>query len=347
MIRRQQPRFFRRPRSGHASWDHAVSPRQMEMLLDFVNEHPYLVNGFKEKTKQVEPWEREQLWEEAASKLNAKGPAVKTRYAWRKFWSGRAPQIKRTVARVAKMREESKMPPRPPPPQPQRPEAGQILLLVKQDGSAASGGRLLLPRPLPQPPPPPQQVLLHVGDPTTMFMATDCPTMTSTAMPTEVATPRGAALQQPVVGRGGLLLEQPTSAKATNLQKPPLLQQQHVLANGQPPPDPDSIPVLEPITAEEHFHAEMLHQTIKQTALLQDMLSAQQRIAQAAERQAQAAEEQSHALSQLALFLIENHRSNKNSGANLSSSGVDDCSCSESATTLSITPEILQVEHST
>ncbi|KAH8028023.1 hypothetical protein HPB51_012609 [Rhipicephalus microplus] len=104
MIRRQQPRFFRRPRSGHASWDHAVSPRQMEMLLDFVNEHPYLVNGFKEKTKQVEPWEREQLWEEAASKLNAKGPAVKTRYAWRKFWSGRAPQIKRTVARVAKMR---------------------------------------------------------------------------------------------------------------------------------------------------------------------------------------------------------------------------------------------------
>nr|XP_037273938.1 uncharacterized protein LOC119166716 isoform X3 [Rhipicephalus microplus] len=191
------------------------------------------------------------------------------------------------------------------------------------------------------------EVLLHVGDPTTMFMATDCPTMTSTAMPTEVATPRGAALQQPVVGRGGLLLEQPTSAKATNLQKPPLLQQQHVLANGQPPPDPDSIPVLEPITAEEHFHAEMLHQTIKQTALLQDMLSAQQRIAQAAERQAQAAEEQSHALSQLALFLIENHRSNKNSGANLSSSGVDDCSCSESATTLSITPEILQVEHST
>ncbi|KAL3254632.1 hypothetical protein MRX96_054157 [Rhipicephalus microplus] len=130
-------------------------------------------------------------------------------------------------------------------------------------------------------------------------------------------------------------------------RSPPLLQQQHVLANGQPPPDPDSIPLLEPITAEEHFHAEMLHQTIKQTALLQDMLSAQQRIAQAAERQAQAAEEQSHALSQLALFLIENHRSNKNSGANLSSSGVDDCSCSESATTLSITPEILQVEHST
>uniref|UniRef100_A0A224Y4B2 Protein containing Myb5 and GT1 domain n=1 Tax=Rhipicephalus zambeziensis TaxID=60191 RepID=A0A224Y4B2_9ACAR len=320
----------------------------MEMLLEFVNEHPYLVNGSKDKTKEVEPWEREQLWEEAAAKLNAKGPAVKTRYAWRKFWSGRAVQIRRTVARVAKMREESKMPPRPPPPppQPQRPEAGQILLLVKQDGSAASPGRLLLPRPVPQPPPQ-QQVLLHVGDPTTMFMATDCPTMPTTAVPAEVATTRGATLQQSVVGSGGMLLEQPASAEATHHQGPPVLQQRHVLANGQPPPDPDSIPVLEPITAEEHFHAEMLHQTIKQTALLQDMLSAQQRMAEAAERQAQAAEEQSHALSQLVLFLIENHRSNRNSSANLSSSVADDCSCPEAATPLSITPEILQVEHST
>ncbi|KAL1441957.1 hypothetical protein MTO96_008138 [Rhipicephalus appendiculatus] len=157
----------------------------------------------------------------------------------------------------------------------------------------------------------------------------------------------GATLQQSVVGSGGMLLEQPASAEATHHQGPPVLQQRHVLANGQPPPDPDSIPVLEPITAEEHFHAEMLHQTIKQTALLQDMLSAQQRMAEAAERQAQAAEEQSHALSQLALFLIENHRSNRNSGANLSSSVADDCSCPEAATPLSITPEILQVEHST
>lgn len=316
------------------------------MLLEFVNEHPYLVNGAKEKTKDVEPSERERLWEEAAAKLNAKGPAVKTRYAWRKFWSGRAAQIKRTVARIAKMREESKMPPRPPPPppQPQRPEAGQILLLVKQDGGAASTGRLLLPRPMPQPPP--QQVLLHVGDPTTMFMATDCSTMQTAAVPAEVTTTRG--LQQPVVGSGGMLLEQQGSADTSHPQGPaPVLQQRHVLANGQPPPDPDSIPVLEPITAEEHFHAEMLHQTIKQTALLQDMLSAQQRMAEAAERQAQAAEEQSHALSQLALFLIENHRSNRNSGANLSSSVVDDSSCPEATTPLSITPEILQVEHST
>ncbi|XP_049274587.1 mediator of RNA polymerase II transcription subunit 1.1 isoform X2 [Rhipicephalus sanguineus] len=241
--------------------------------------------------------------------------------------------------------EESKMPPRPPPPppQPQRPEAGQILLLVKQDGGAASTGRLLLPRPMPQPPP--QQVLLHVGDPTTMFMATDCSTMQTAAVPAEVTTTR---LQQPVVGSGGMLLEQQGSADTSHPQGPaPVLQQRHVLANGQPPPDPDSIPVLEPITAEEHFHAEMLHQTIKQTALLQDMLSAQQRMAEAAERQAQAAEEQSHALSQLALFLIENHRSNRNSGANLSSSVVDDSSCPEATTPLSITPEILQVEHST
>ncbi|KAH8028022.1 hypothetical protein HPB51_012608 [Rhipicephalus microplus] len=180
--------------------------------------------------------------------------------------------------------EESKMPPRPPPPQPQRPEAGQILLLVKQDGSAASGGRLLLPRPLPQPPPPPQQVLAwpmlsicqiaEVRDSKEVqnsvnpesAKSTDCSSTNAILhkwCSSLLKAERGAALQQPVVGRGGLLLEQPTSAKATNLQKPPLLQQQHVLANGQPPPDPDSIPVLEPITAEEHFHAEMLHQTIK------------------------------------------------------------------------------------
>ncbi|XP_050025031.1 uncharacterized protein [Dermacentor andersoni] len=322
-----------------------VSPRQMEMLLEFLNEHPYLASGSKEKTKEVEPWERERLWEEAAAKLNAKGPAVKTRYAWRKFWSGRSAQIKRTVARIAKMREESKMPPRLPPPPPGAqppPEAGQILLLVKQDGGPTGGGRLLLPRPVPHPPPQ-QQVLLHVGEPSTMFMAADCPAM-QTAMPAEVATTRGGTLQQPV-SSGRVLVEQPASTDA-NHQGPPILQR-HVLANGQPPPDPDSIPVLEPITAEEHFHAEMLHQTIRQTALLQDMLGAQQRIAEAAERQAQAAEDQSHALSQLVLFLVENHRSNRNSGSNLSSSVVDDSSCPEATVPLSITPEILQVEHST
>lgn len=317
------------------------------MLLEFLNEHPYLASGSKEKTKDVEPWERERLWEEAAAKLNAKGPAVKTRYAWRKFWSGRSAQIKRTVARIAKMREESKMPPRLPPPPPAAqppPEAGQFLLLVKPDGGSTGGGRLLLPRPVPQPPPQ-QQVLLHVGDPTTMFMATDCSTMQTTTLPAEVTTTRGGTVQQPVVGRGRVLVEQPASANA-NRRGPPVLQR-HVLANGQPPPDPDSIPVLEPITAEEHFHAEMLHQTIRQTALLQDMLGAQQRIAEAAERQAQAAEDQSHALSQLVLFLVENHRSNRNSGTNLSASVVDDSSCPEATTPLSITPEMLQVEHST
>ncbi|KAL1441958.1 hypothetical protein MTO96_008139 [Rhipicephalus appendiculatus] len=92
------------PEIGTRKLGPRVSPRQMEILLEFVNEHPYLVNGSKDKTKEVEPWQREQLWEEAAAKLNAKGPAVKTRYAWRKFWSGRAVQIRRTVARVAKMR---------------------------------------------------------------------------------------------------------------------------------------------------------------------------------------------------------------------------------------------------
>lgn len=229
------------------------------------------------------------------------------------------------------------MPPRPPPP----PPPGQIVLLVKQDDGAAGAGSLLLSRTLPQPPAQ-QQVLLHVGDPTTMFMATDCPPVQRTALSTaEVTTTRGAMLQQSVVNSGRLLVEQPTTSAH---QVPPV---RHVLSNGQPPPDPDSIPVLEPITAEEHFHAEMLHQTIRQTALLQDMLSAQQRIAEAAERQAQAAEEQSHALSQLALFLIEDHRSNRNGGPNLSASVVDDSSCPEATTPLSITPEILQVEHAT
>lgn len=230
------------------------------------------------------------------------------------------------------------MPPRPPPP----PPPGQIVLLVKQDdGGTAGTGNLLLSRALPQPPA--QQVLLHVGDPTTMFMATDCPPVQRTAVSAEVTTARGATLQQSVVNSGRLLVEQPVPTTSAH-QVPPV---QHVLSNGQPPPDPDSIPVLEPITAEEHFHAEMLHQTIRQTALLQDMLSAQQRIAEAAERQAQAAEEQSHALSQLALFLIEDHRSNRNGGSNLSASVVDDSSCPEATTPLSITPEILQVEHAT
>ncbi|KAK8781734.1 hypothetical protein V5799_016924, partial [Amblyomma americanum] len=167
------------PEIGTRKLGPRVSPRQMEILLEFLNQHPYLASTSKEKSREVEPWERERLWEEAANKLNAKGPAVKSRSSWRKFWSSRSSQIKRTVARIAKMREESRQPPRPPPlPPPPRPPTDQILLLLKQDGTPAinTQGRILLPRPGPAPQ---HQVLLHMGapgEPPTMFMATaDCP----------------------------------------------------------------------------------------------------------------------------------------------------------------------------
>ncbi|XP_077494309.1 uncharacterized protein LOC144104954 isoform X2 [Amblyomma americanum] len=392
------------PEIGTRKLGPRVSPRQMEILLEFLNQHPYLASTSKEKSREVEPWERERLWEEAANKLNAKGPAVKSRSSWRKFWSSRSSQIKRTVARIAKMREESRQPPRPPPlPPPPRPPTDQILLLLKQDGTPAinTQGRILLPRPGPAPQ---HQVLLHMGapgEPPTMFMATaDCPppravhkevTTALAGVPAETPGPSTGPTMRPPKRRGrprkhaivegvsqaairkraqrasmtqggmplqaqsllnGVLVEQSLPSQQQQQPEPPRpapppppppplqqQQQQHVLANGGPPPDPDSIPVLEPITAEEHFHAEMLHQTIRQTALLQDLLSAQQRIAQAAERQAQAAENQSHALSQLVLFLVENHHSNRNPG-NASCSG--DESCPETALPLSITPEIVQ-----
>ncbi|XP_077548065.1 uncharacterized protein LOC144160758 [Haemaphysalis longicornis] len=76
------------------------------------------------------------------------------------------------------------------------------------------------------------------------------------------------------------------------------------VASGQP--EPDTRPPAAGM--EEHFHAQMLHQTSQQTALLQGLLEEQRRIAEAAKRQARALEEQSHAVSQLLLLMMGNQR---------------------------------------
>lgn len=287
-----------------------VSPRQMEMLMEFLDEHPYLASTSREKGRGVKVFERELLWEEAAGKLNAKGPAVKSRSSWRKFWCSRSEQIKRTVARVAKMREESKQLPRAPPPPPPPPaahpvaaEQGQLLLLLKQNGPCQPQ-RLLLPR---------LQQQLRLGTPgeaASVFV-----TAAGSPLPPAAAA-AGAVHAQGTTPPNGVLLE-PAGAVASGQQ-----------------PEPDTGPPA--AGTEEHFRAQMLHQTSQQTALLQGVLEEQRRIAEAAERQARALEEQSHAVSQLLLLMMGNQRHAAASSALLPDTPI-----------ALLTPDMVQVQHAT
>lgn len=287
-----------------------VSPRQMEMLMEFLDEHPYLASTSREKGRGVKVFERELLWEEAAGKLNAKGPAVKSRSSWRKFWCSRSEQIKRTVARVAKMREESKQLPRAPPPPPPPPaahpvaaEQGQLLLLLKQNGPCQPQ-RLLLPR---------LQQQLRLGTPgeaASVFV-----TAAGSPLPPAAAA-AGAMHAQGTTPPNGVLLE-PAGAVASGQQ-----------------PEPDTGPPA--AGTEEHFRAQMLHQTSQQTALLQGVLEEQRRIAEAAERQARALEEQSHAVSQLLLLMMGNQRHAAASSALLPDTPI-----------ALLTPDMVQVQHAT
>ncbi|XP_077529057.1 uncharacterized protein LOC144141336 isoform X6 [Haemaphysalis longicornis] len=209
-------------------------------------------------------------------------------------------------------REESKQLPRAPPPPPPPPaahpvaaEQGQLLLLLKQNGPCQPQ-RLLLPRLQ-------QQVQLRLGTPgeaASVFV-----TAAGSPLPPAAAA-AGAVHAQGTTPPNGVLLE-PAGAVASGQQ-----------------PEPDTGPPA--AGTEEHFRAQMLHQTSQQTALLQGLLEEQRRIAEAAERQARALEEQSHAVSQLLLLMMGNQRHAAASSALLPDTPI-----------ALLTPDMVQVQHAT
>ncbi|KAH7974967.1 hypothetical protein HPB49_022125 [Dermacentor silvarum] len=64
-----------------------VSPRQREILVEFMERHPYLVKSSCALNPELTAARNEELWKELVSLLNNEGPAVKTVYQWRAFWN--------------------------------------------------------------------------------------------------------------------------------------------------------------------------------------------------------------------------------------------------------------------
>ncbi|XP_070392599.1 uncharacterized protein [Dermacentor albipictus] len=63
-----------------------VSARQRELLVSFVEEHPYLAKASCVLGQQLTAARKEELWQQVTALLNAEGPAVKTAAQWRGVW---------------------------------------------------------------------------------------------------------------------------------------------------------------------------------------------------------------------------------------------------------------------
>ncbi|XP_065287759.1 uncharacterized protein [Dermacentor albipictus] len=63
-----------------------VSHRQKELLVSFMEEHPYLAKASCVLGPMLTVARRSELWNELAALLHMEGPAVKTAAQWRQYW---------------------------------------------------------------------------------------------------------------------------------------------------------------------------------------------------------------------------------------------------------------------
>ncbi|KAH7933652.1 hypothetical protein HPB49_014886 [Dermacentor silvarum] len=64
-----------------------VSPRQLEILVEFMERHPYLVKSSCALSPELIAARKDDLWKDVVSLLNTEGPAVKTMNRWCAFWN--------------------------------------------------------------------------------------------------------------------------------------------------------------------------------------------------------------------------------------------------------------------
>ncbi|KAH7950155.1 hypothetical protein HPB49_020276 [Dermacentor silvarum] len=64
-----------------------VSPRQREILVEFMERHPYLVKSSCAPSPELIAARKDDMWKDVVSLLNNEGPAVKTMNRWRAFWN--------------------------------------------------------------------------------------------------------------------------------------------------------------------------------------------------------------------------------------------------------------------
>ncbi|KAH7934080.1 hypothetical protein HPB49_021199 [Dermacentor silvarum] len=64
-----------------------VSAGQREILVEFMERHPYLVKPSCALNPELTAARKQELWKQLVLLLNNEGPAVKTVYQWRAFWN--------------------------------------------------------------------------------------------------------------------------------------------------------------------------------------------------------------------------------------------------------------------
>ncbi|KAH7946402.1 hypothetical protein HPB49_024444 [Dermacentor silvarum] len=104
-----------------------VSAEQSAILLQFIEQHPYLARTSTELSPRMTAARKNELWEQLAALLNEQGPAVKTPIRWRNHWAKLGHKAKKEAARAASEKRPTgcagqvRLPP-PPPPHLQQPQ---------------------------------------------------------------------------------------------------------------------------------------------------------------------------------------------------------------------------------
>ncbi|KAH6941457.1 hypothetical protein HPB50_018215 [Hyalomma asiaticum] len=63
-----------------------VSMTQRDILIQFIEQHPYLARAMTSLSLRLSAARKKELWDEVAGVLNQRGPAVKTSECWRNHW---------------------------------------------------------------------------------------------------------------------------------------------------------------------------------------------------------------------------------------------------------------------
>ncbi|XP_070379249.1 myb-related transcription factor, partner of profilin-like [Dermacentor albipictus] len=78
-----------------------VSQEQTDILVQFIEQHPYLARASTEFSPRMTAARKNELWEAVAAVLNGQGPAVKSTSRWRNHWAKMAHKAKKEAARAA------------------------------------------------------------------------------------------------------------------------------------------------------------------------------------------------------------------------------------------------------
>ncbi|KAH6920630.1 hypothetical protein HPB50_028380 [Hyalomma asiaticum] len=78
-----------------------VSVAQRDILIEFIEQHPYLARATTSLSRRLSAARKKELWDEVAAVLNQRGPAVKTPERWRNHWSKLVHAARREAARSA------------------------------------------------------------------------------------------------------------------------------------------------------------------------------------------------------------------------------------------------------